>query len=31
MQWNISHKKDWNSVIFNDVNGPREYYVSETT
>ena len=25
-QWNISHKKEWNSVICSNVDGPREYY-----
>ena len=25
VQWNISHKQEWNNVICGNVDGPREY------
>ena len=25
MQWNISHKKEWNFAIYNNIDGPRGY------
>lgn len=25
MQWDVSHKKEWNFSLCSSVNGPREY------
>ena len=26
IQCNISHKKEWNSTVCKNMNGPKEYY-----
>ena len=26
IQWNITHKKEWNVAICNSMDGPRGYY-----
>ena len=27
IQWNISHKKEWNNAICSNVDRPRDYHI----